>query len=117
MKPKSQKTKFFFIFKIGLTAGLLIYILSGCALFGPPNCGLDCEARHVCNGLNDLFYENKASFETARLSTNSKLARLYCEHQVGLVLPPDIEEIKKNRAKQNGGMMNKQAVNTTQQHK
>ena len=117
MKPKSQKTKFLFLIKIGLAAGLLIHVLSGCALFGPPNCGLDCEARHVCNGLNDLFFEDKASFETAKLSTNSKLARLYCVHQVGLVLPPDMEEIKKNRAKHNGDIMKKQAANTTQQYK
>ncbi|WP_455209893.1 hypothetical protein [Kaarinaea lacus] len=72
-------------------AGFLVSLLSGCGLFQAP-CGFDCEARHICNGLNQNFFEDKRKFEIARRTTNNELARFYCIWQEGLVLPSDNKE-------------------------
>jgi hypothetical protein len=72
--------------RAALLGGILLSFLSGCALFQPP-CGLDCEAMHICNGLNQQFYSKKEDFEAARRATNSELARYYCVWREGLVLP------------------------------
>ena len=117
MKSMSLKNKLSFIFKLSLASFLSLYMLSGCALFESP-CGLDCEARHVCNGLNENFYGDKTSFEVAKRSSNSELARFYCVWQEGLVLPGGKDTYKERYlALQKADMEKKKTGSTTTTNK
>jgi hypothetical protein len=74
--------------RIWLTTTILVTTLSGCAIFQPP-CGADCEAKYLCNGLNQRYYNNENAFKLAKHRAKNPLAKNFCVWRKGLVLPED----------------------------